>query len=215
MDWSTLRVVDLIEVILISAGTLSPTAKKWVRQSSNSVIWEISNQMQISSISQEGDLAVTAPMITVTTSCLLLLWLAIPYFYELPIYSGKLNLSSKSLPLLNFNKIFHKSLLVLSSHDHNMTAEGEHPCKTSISEYISIITRFNAKVRIKSPPQEGWPNKLFSLHKVSFLFSTDQNTTHVCLSGHCFCRSAFCVILQILPDLFELEAKFRSHTNLK
>lgn len=28
MDWSTLRVVDLIEVILISAGTLSPTRKQ-------------------------------------------------------------------------------------------------------------------------------------------------------------------------------------------
>lgn len=28
MDWSTLRVVDLIDVILISAGTLSPTRKQ-------------------------------------------------------------------------------------------------------------------------------------------------------------------------------------------
>jgi len=28
MDWSTLRVVDLIDVTLISAGTLSPTRKQ-------------------------------------------------------------------------------------------------------------------------------------------------------------------------------------------
>lgn len=54
MDWSTLRVVDLIEVILISAGTLSPTKKQnhflyFIHMASNTPTYSIAEGLHLSS----------------------------------------------------------------------------------------------------------------------------------------------------------------------